>query len=60
MNLEKAIEILTNLANTAWDKGNEQDADAYQLGIEALRAILSWRISYDDDILMTLPGETED
>jgi len=60
MTIDEAIRVLTLKANIAWDKGNETDADALRLGIQALRRC---KILAEVSSLWAahpLPGETEE
>jgi len=58
MKLDKAIEILTIHNDHNPNFTDAEREEAHQLGIEALEAIIEWRSSRDDDLLLTLPGET--
>ena len=60
MNFKETIGILTKLARDAWAKDKVKDADACQLGIEALERIEYCRSGHFEEIFKLLPGETAD
>lgn len=60
MTIDEAIKRLTNQANSAWNEDKLKDADACQLGIEALKA---WKYSRQTSSIAHFPlllGETKD
>lgn len=59
MNIEKAIEILSDSANRGVTTFNQDFQDAQRLGIEALKAIQKTRTNEHYIPVTPLPGETE-
>jgi len=60
MKLEKAIEGLIWLKDEAVFPKNQDDIDALNLGIEALKRLNLWRECGDEVDISPLPGETKD
>lgn len=60
MNLNKAIKRLTTMANKAWGRDDLKDANACQLGIEALKEVQHLRKADCFAVASKLPGETEE
>lgn len=60
MNLDKAIEILSDSANRGITTFNEDYKDAQKLGIEALKRLQAYRRHEIGSGGRRLPGETED
>lgn len=60
MKLEKAIEILNQVKNDTCTNLVDDDLDAVQLGIEALKAWKEIRRDPDVTCAPILPGETEE
>jgi len=58
MTIDDAIKRLTNEANTAWNDDRLSDADACQLGIEALKRLKFLRSLSHNEGTKNLPGET--
>ncbi len=60
MTITKALEILADLAHPSGFTLSADLADAVELGIEALKRVLSERTAGDFSNRSELPGETED
>lgn len=59
MKIDKAIEILTSLANRLAHISQADEQTAARLGIEALKAVKSARANNYWTPIPTMPGETE-
>ena len=60
MNIDKAIEILSDEAYKGSVTFNLDRKDAVKLGIEALKREENYRMAHPDVAPYLLPGETED
>ena len=60
MKLEKAIETLGEHVNWCDPVGEVETYEALKLGIEAMKAVESFRTGQPTPALWQLPGETED
>lgn len=60
MNIDEAIKILTCKANEFYDKDVMREADACQLGIEALKLVKTIDRFRSTPYYGLLPGETEE
>lgn len=60
MDLETAIEIKEEDLKRRRVEYDPNLLAADRLGIEAMKGIIAWRVDYDDNLLISLPGETEE
>lgn len=60
MKLEKAARILEDEMNCRDGHSFTEINQAEQLGIEALKRVIGWRKQFEDEMRVTLPGETEE
>jgi len=60
MTLKEAIENGQELLRTSSREKSPDSWDTLKILIEAGKAIHEWRIDYNDDSLIKLPGETEE
>lgn len=59
MRLKKAIEILTLMGTPTFEGHTEDILKARQLGIEALKHIKDFRLTYNGEPVYRLRGETK-
>jgi len=60
MKLKKAIETVEKWYAGGYATRIEDMNPALKILIEAGKGIIAWRVDFDDNLLISLPGETED